>query len=75
MMLCDEKGVYFITAKGKAFYTQLMGQKYVSVSATKDKRTISLRGFVKNIGSEKLDEIFEKTAICRVFILETHETQ
>ncbi len=60
MMLWDEKGVYFLTAKGKAFYKQLMEQKYVSLSSIKDKRSISLRGQVENIGSEKLDEIFEK---------------
>lgn len=60
MMLLDDKGVYFLTAKGKAFYEQLMKQKYISLSATKDKYSISLRGEVTNIGSEKLDEIFEK---------------
>ena len=60
MMLYDEQGVYFLTAKGKAFYAQLMGQGYIALSATKDKISISLRGKIKNIGSEKLDEIFEK---------------
>ncbi|MCD8108880.1 MAG: 4Fe-4S binding protein [Clostridiales bacterium] len=60
MMLWDEKGVYFLTAKGKAFYTQLMEQKYIALSATKDKKSVSLRGRIQNIGSEKLDEIFEK---------------
>lgn len=60
MMLWDENGVYFLTAKGKAFYGQLMEQLYVAVSATKDKKAISLRGRIENIGSEKLDEIFEK---------------
>ncbi len=60
MMLWDEQGVYFLTAKGKAFYTQLMEQRYIALPATKDKLAISLRGRVKNIGSEKLDEIFEK---------------
>ncbi len=60
MMLWDEKGVYFLTARGKAFYAQLMEQKYIALSATKDKISVSLRGKVKNIGSEKLDEIFEK---------------
>ena len=49
MMLWDKKGVYFLTAKGKAFYAQLMEQGYVAISATKDK-----------IHSEKLDEIFGK---------------
>ena len=60
MMLYDEQGVYFLTAKGKAFYAQLMEQGYIALSATKDKISISLRGKIKNIGSEKLDEIFEK---------------
>lgn len=60
MMLWDEQGVYFLTAKGKAFYAQLMEQRYIALSATKDKKTVSLRGKVQNIGGEKLDEIFEK---------------
>ena len=60
MMLWDEGGVYFLTARGKAFYAQLMEQGYLALSATKDKISISLRGKIKNIGSEKLDEIFRK---------------
>lgn len=60
MMLWDDRGVYFLTAKGKAFYEQLMKQKYISLSATKDQYSVSLRGEITNIGSEKLDEIFEK---------------
>ncbi|MCD8255161.1 MAG: 4Fe-4S binding protein [Oscillospiraceae bacterium] len=58
MMLYDTQGVYFLTARGKAFYDQLMQQRYVAISASKDKRAVSLRGRVRNIGSEKLDEIF-----------------
>ena len=42
------------------FYTQLMEQKYVALSSTKDKVAISLRGKTRNIGSDKLNEIFEK---------------
>lgn len=60
MMLYDKKSVYFLTAKGKNFYTELMEQKYISLSAIKDKRCISIAGKVENIGYEKLDEIFEK---------------
>lgn len=60
MMLWDENGVYFLTAKGKEFYSQIMDQEFIAVSATKDKISISLRGKVKNIGKDKLDEIFEK---------------
>ena len=67
MMLWDAQGVYFLTAKGKAFYAQLMEQGFIALSATKDKVSVSLRGKIKNIGNEKLDEIFEKTHICSPF--------
>ena len=60
MMLWDENGVYFLTAKGKAFYAQLMEQGFIALSAAKDKISVSLRGKIKNIGSERLDEIFVK---------------
>lgn len=62
MMLYDGKYVYFLTAKGKEFYSQLMEQKYISVSATKDKVAISLRGVIENIGKDNLDLIFEKNS-------------
>ena len=32
MMYYDEDGVYFLTAKGKAFYDQLMDQQYGDIS-------------------------------------------
>ena len=60
LMLWDESGVYFLTAKGKSLYTQLMEQKFIALSATAHKRAISLRGKIKNIHSEKLEEIFER---------------
>lgn len=60
MMLWDEQGVYFLTARGKDFYRQLMEQRYIALSATKDKISVSLCGKIRNIGIEKLDEIFEK---------------
>lgn len=44
MMYYDEEGVYFLTAKGKAFY----------------KKAVSLRGTVKNMGKKNLDIMFEK---------------
>lgn len=60
MMLHDGEYVYFLTAKGKAFYSQLMAQKLVALSATKDKVAISIRGTIENIKNNKLNEIFEK---------------
>ncbi len=65
IMLYDEAGIYFLTAKGKEFYRQLMEQQYISLSSIKDKRSISLRGKIRNIGSQRLDEIFEKNTYMR----------
>ena len=62
MMYYDENGVYFITAKGKEFYHQLMEQLYVAISATKEKIALSLRGKIRNIGKKNLDIIFEKNS-------------
>ena len=63
MMYYDEEGVYFLTAKGKAFYDQLMEQQYVAISATKDKIAVSLRGKIKNIGKKNFDIMFEKNVL------------
>ena len=60
MMYYDQDGVYFLTAKGKTFYEQLMKQQYVAISATKDKKAVSLRGKIRNIGKNKLDILFDK---------------
>lgn len=60
MMLLDDKDIYFLTAKGKAFYAQPMEQGYIALSAAKGKVSVSLRGKIRNIGKEKLEEIFEK---------------
>ena len=63
MMLCDENGLYFLTAKGKKFYERLMARGFVAVSGMKGEDTmstvsVSLRGKVKNTGRERLDEMF-----------------
>lgn len=58
MMLYDEQGLYFLTARGKSFYRQLMQQGYVSLSGTKVKRAVRVDGRVRSIGHEKLNEIF-----------------
>lgn len=66
MMLYDDDGLYFLTAKGKTFYEQLMGKSYLSLSGmtsgagTMAKKAISISGAVRNIGSDKLHEIFDK---------------
>lgn len=64
IMLADSDGLYFITAKGKEFYRQLMEQKFAAVSGmtdgknSLDKKAVSIRGKIRNIGNEKLEEVF-----------------
>lgn len=65
LMLADETGLYFLTAKGKGFYDRLIKRGYVALSGMKGKETlstvaISLRGRVKSIGQARLAEIFEQ---------------
>jgi uncharacterized pyridoxamine 5'-phosphate oxidase family protein/NAD-dependent dihydropyrimidine dehydrogenase PreA subunit len=70
IMLADEDTLYFLTAKGKAFYQQLIRTGYIALTgmtggegldkahATMHVKTISVRGSVECIGTDKLDEIF-----------------
>lgn len=65
LMLADEGGLYFLTAKGKSFYERLTARPFVALSGLKGRDTltsvaISVRGHVRSIGKERLDEIFEK---------------
>lgn len=65
LMLADEEGLYFLTARGKSFYDRLMARPFVAISGMKREDTlsavaISVRGAVRSIGKERLDEIFEK---------------
>ena len=60
VMHYDEDGLYFLTAKGKEFYSQLIEKQYIAISGLKGKMAITLRGKVRCIGYDKLDLIFEK---------------
>lgn len=65
IMDCDEKGLYFLTAKGKGFYNRLTKEKYIALTGIKGSNTmssvaISVRGTVKEIGEERLADLFEK---------------
>lgn len=67
IMLADENGLYFLTAKGKAFYDRLKNQPFISLTGLKGNDTmhsqsITLRGEVREIGQERLSEIFTKNA-------------
>lgn len=64
LMLYDKNGLYFLTAMGKAFYERLKGCPFISLTGIKGEdtmssTTITLRGEVREIGSERLEEIFK----------------
>lgn len=63
----DDNGLYFLTAKGKNFYDRLKRNGYVALTGMKGKDTmscvaVSLRGKVKEIGSEPLKRLFKKNS-------------
>ena len=65
MMMSDESGLYFLTARGKSFYDRLTKRGYLALTALKGEDTmhslaISLRGKVRELGPELLSVLFEK---------------
>lgn len=67
MMDFDENGLYFLTAKGKSFYKRLSSNPNVALTGMKGSDTmstvaISVKGKVKEIGSGKLLDLFEKNS-------------
>lgn len=65
MMDCNENSLYFLTAKGKSFYDRLIKRRFLAFTAIKGKDTmssvaISVRGKVREIGSGKISDLFQK---------------
>ncbi len=61
----DDNSLYFLTAKGKSFFERLKNKKYLSFTGMKGDDTlsrvaVSVSGEVREIGSEKLQELFTK---------------
>ena len=61
----DENGLYFLTAKGKNFYSRLKANENIAFTAMKGEDTltcvaVSVRGKVKEIGPGKLPALFRK---------------
>ena len=55
IMLAGEEGLYFLTARGKAFYDRLVSHPIISLTGIKGKNTLSSKsiticGKVKEIG-------------------------
>lgn len=65
LMDYDESGLYFLTAKGKGFYSRLKKDSYLSLTGIKGESTmtstaVSIRGKVRELGYEKTKELFDK---------------
>ena len=70
MMHSDESGLYFLTAKGKNFYDRLKKREYLALSGMKGEDTmhcvaVSVRGKVKEVGTDMLSLLFEKDPYMR----------
>ena len=65
MMDYDENGLYFLTAKGKNFYSRLQANEHIAFTAMKGNDTlscvaVSVQGQAKEIGTEMLPALFAK---------------
>lgn len=61
----DEHGLYFLTARGKNFYSRLKNKEFLAFTGIKGKDTMSsaaltIRGKVRELGSGKVKELFDK---------------
>lgn len=70
VMDADENGLYFLTARGKGFYSRLKRRGYIALTGMKGKDTmsrvaVSVRGSVRELGDEPLPRLFEKNPYMR----------
>ncbi|MBR6935899.1 MAG: (4Fe-4S)-binding protein, partial [Clostridia bacterium] len=70
MMDSDGNSLYFLTAKGKGFYNRLKKRCFIALTAVKGENTmtsvaVSVRGKVRELGYEKIPELFEKNPYMR----------
>lgn len=68
IMDSDKNGLYFLTARGKGFYRRLTQSGYVALTGMKGRDTlscvaVSVRGKVKELGSEPLASAFGKEPV------------
>ena len=65
MMDSDGSSLYFLTAKGKALYDHLSKRQFLALTAVKGEDTmssvaVSVRGKIRELGYDKVSELFEK---------------
>ena len=64
LMDYDDQGIYFLTAKGKSFYTRLKHCSYLSLSALQDQRCISLQGEARELVTNGSQTYLRRIRIC-----------
>lgn len=79
IMDSKEDGLYFLTAKGKDFYSRLKSNRYIALTGIKGKVTmssvaISVHGSVRELGSCLLPRLIEKNSYMKE-IYPTAESQ
>ena len=70
MIDADENGLYFLTARGKSFYDRLKKRGFLALTALKGEDTmtsvaVSVRGKVRELGYDRIPELFEKNPYMR----------
>ena len=70
MMDSDENGLFFLTARGMGFYDLLKPRGFLDLTAVKGETTmssvaVSVRGKVRELGYDKIPELFEKNPYMR----------
>ncbi len=70
MMDYDADSLYFLTAKGKGFYDRLVKRGFLAFTALKGENTmssvaLSVRGKVRELGYDKIPELFKKNPYMR----------
>ena len=79
MMDYDDSNLFFLTARGKGFYDRLKKREFLAFTAMKGEDTmstvaVSIRGKVRELGSEHLSRLFEKNPYMAE-IYQTEESQ
>lgn len=70
MMDSDDNSLYFLTARGKGFYDRLIKRHFLALTAIKGEDSmssvaVSVRGKVRELGYDKIPELFEKNPYMR----------
>lgn len=73
MMDGDESSLYFLTARGKQFFSRLKANRHIAFTALRGKDTlssiaVSVQGEAKNWAAAEWKTCFRKILICMKFI-------